>query len=246
MAELSLGGNPTATCVAISPCAAWLAATSVEDDQGPAQLHLWQAAASADGHFRHGCYRSLQQLLCHTSACSVLPSNVYSDGITACRVDETIRLPLAAAATALAFVPQGGIVPPLLAVSCGGAGTQLWSQVLRCSVLPQQLFADSSLLHDQQSRCSWSIHTCSRCKSWEQVLGGGWAPWAALPADAPPVSAFSASSQLGGGAALVAAAGPQLLAMSDRCSLHNGSPSCVPLHAAAFRLISSRPSLFHL
>ena len=77
--------------------------------------------------------RPLLQLLCHTSACSVLPSNVYSDGITACRVDETIRLPLAAAATALAFVPQGGIVPPLLAVSCGGAGTQLWSQVLRCT-----------------------------------------------------------------------------------------------------------------
>lgn len=70
----------------------------------------------------------------HTSVCSVLPNSAYSDSAAACRLDEAIRLPLAAAATALAFVPQGGIVPPLLAVSCGGAGTQLWSQVLRCFV----------------------------------------------------------------------------------------------------------------
>jgi hypothetical protein len=52
----------------------------------------------------------------------------------ACRLNEAIRLPIAAAATALAFMPQGGSVPPLLAVSCGGAGTQLWSQVLRCCI----------------------------------------------------------------------------------------------------------------
>ena len=74
------------------------------------------------------------QLLCHGSPCSVLLSSADSNSTAARRLDEAIRLPLAAAATALAFVPQGGIVPPLLAVSCGSAGTQLWSEVLRCFV----------------------------------------------------------------------------------------------------------------
>ena len=44
------------------------------------------------------------------------------------RFEEAARLPLPAAAAALAFVPVSGGLPPVLSVACGAYGTLVWSQ----------------------------------------------------------------------------------------------------------------------
>lgn len=151
VARLDCGAGRRVTAVALSPCAGWLAASSAPmDGNGGGELRIWQASPTAGGPLRselHLCSvcccipaHIALQFLCRidvtlrSTVTLVLGPGCITVAHSGCsvthrRFDEAVRLPLPAAAAALAFLPQGGVLPPLLATAGGDTGPQLWCRV---------------------------------------------------------------------------------------------------------------------